>query len=236
MTGVLFSIPVSVRWRGKRLGWREWLGTVAVAGGLSMFLVAASPRAGTDQPSFGNWVLVMVGVGGLMALGVALGRAARGAARASLYGVAAGAAFGLLAALTKASTGLLQDGAAAFFGAWQPYTMAVVAALGMIVQQSAFQAGPLPASIPVMDATEPTVAVLIGVFVFAEAVGTSALALAGEAVGICAILAGIVALDRSPVVLELFDQDLAGRTGHPAPARTAVSSPNGGAPVTDGAQ
>jgi hypothetical protein len=123
--------------------------------------------------------------------------------RPLFYGLAAGAAFGLLAALTKASTHLLGQGAGTFFSSWQPYAMAVVAVGGAIVQQSAFQAGPLPASLPVMDAVEPTIAVCIGVFAFNEHVGTSPLALAVQAAGVAALLYGIVALDRSPVIAEL---------------------------------
>jgi glucose uptake protein GlcU len=81
--------------------------------------------------------------------------------------------------------------------------MAVVAVLGAIVQQSAFQAGPLATSLPVMDAAEPATATLIGVFAFHENLATSALAVSGEVIGICALLAGIVALDRSPLVIEV---------------------------------
>lgn len=203
VTGILFSIPMAVRVRGMRLHAREWLATVAVAGGLATFLVAASPTEGVPEATLGKWVLILVAVGGVMVLGVLVGQSARGPLRASSYAVAAGAAFGLLAALTKASTHLLSQGATVFFSSWQPYALAVVAVLGAIVQQSAFQAGPLPASVPVMDAMEPTVAVLIGVFAFAEHLATDAGSLALEALGIVLLLAGIVTLDRSPVVLEL---------------------------------
>lgn len=220
MTGLVFAIPLAVRYRGKRLGRREWAGTVAVASGLAAFLAAASPTEGLPEAAWIRWLFILVAVGGLMALGIGCGRVLAGPARATLYAVSAGAAFGLLAALTKSSTWLLGHGAVAFFTAWQPYAMAVVAVLGAIVQQSAFQAGPLPASVPVMDAMEPAVAVLIGVFAFGEHVGTSPAALAFEALGIAALLAGIVTLDRSPVVLELHETG-----GEPdAPARSGASA------------
>ena len=203
VTGLLFAVPMAVRWRGRRLGPREWAGTVAVGAGLAAFLAAASPTDGVPTTSWDRWLLMLVAVGGLMALGIVVGGALSGALRASAYALSAGAAFGLLAALTKASTHLLSEGAGVFFTSWQPYGMAVVAVAGAIVQQSAFQAGPLPASVPVMDAVEPTVAVLIGVFAFSEQVATSVGALAFEALGILLVLAGILTLDRSPVVLEL---------------------------------
>jgi glucose uptake protein GlcU len=81
--------------------------------------------------------------------------------------------------------------------------MAGVAVAGAIVQQSAFQAGPLPASVPVKDAVEPSVAVLIGVFAFNEHVSTTPVALLFEALGVALLVVGIVSLDRSAVVLEL---------------------------------
>jgi drug/metabolite transporter (DMT)-like permease len=203
VTGLLFAVPMSVRWRGRSLAPRDWAGTVAVGTGLAAFLAAASPSAGVPETTWDKWVLILIAVGGLMALGIVVGGALSGALRASAYGVSAGVAFGLLAALTKSSTHLLGQGASTFFTSWQPYAMAVVAVCGAIVQQSAFQAGPLPASVPIMDAVEPTIAVLIGVFAFAERLGTSIGALTFEALGILLLVAGIVTLDRSPVVLEL---------------------------------
>ena len=226
VTGLLFAIPLAVRLRGRRLGPREWSGTIAVAGGLAAFLVGASPSDGVPQTTWIRWALILIAVGGLMAFGVLLGGLLRGPARASAYAISAGAAFGLLAALTKASTHLLSEGASTFFTAWQPYAMAVVAVLGAIVQQSAFQAGPLPASVPVMDAMEPAVAVCIGVFAFNESVDTSIGGLTFQALGILLLLWGIVSLDRSPIVLELQ-----AREPREDPPRV-----NAGAGVTDGAQ
>jgi drug/metabolite transporter (DMT)-like permease len=210
VTGLLFAVPLAVRWRGRRLGPTEWAGTIAVGAGLAMFLAAASPSDGVPTTSWERWLLMLIAVGGFMAFGILVGGAVGPPLQASAYALSAGAAFGLLAALTKTSTHLLGEGASVFFTSWQPYMMAVVALAGAIVQQSAFQAGPLPLSVPVMDAVEPTVAVLIGVFAFSERLSTTPAALAFIALGICTLVAGIVTLDRSPVVLEL---QAAGPTG-----------------------
>jgi drug/metabolite transporter (DMT)-like permease len=228
VTGILFAIPLAVRRRGRRLGAREWAGTIAVGAGLAAFLAAASPTDGVPQASWDKWVLILIAVGGLMAAGIVVGGAVSGALRASAYGLSAGAAFGLLAALTKAATHLLSQGAGVFFTSWQPYGMAGVAIAGAIVQQSAFQAGPLPASVPIMDAVEPSVAVLIGVFAFSERVATSAGALTFEALGILLMLAGIVTLDRSPVVLELAPL----RGGQPASLARSSSANSGNCEAT----
>ena len=223
VTGVLFAVPLAVQLRGMRLRAQEWIGTASVAAGLALFLVAASPGEGEPQTSLARWMLILLGVGGLMALGIIVGETLHGPVRASVFALSAGAAFGLLAALTKTSTWLLGQGATTFFTAWQPYAMLGVAIAGAIVQQSAFQAAPLPASLPVMDAVEPTVAVLIGVFAFDEHLATSIGALASEAAGILALLTGIVLLDRSPVVRALHEN-------WPA-ARSEAQVDGSGAPV-----
>ena len=232
VTGLLVAVPLAVRWRGRRLGPAEWAATVAVSLGLASFLAAASPEDGVPQTTWNRWLLMLIAVGGFMALGIVIGRALTGPVRATAYGFAAGAAFGLLAALTKTSTHLLGEGAATFFTSWQPYAMAGVAAAGIIVQQSAFQAGPLPASVPVMDAVEPAVAVLIGVFAFTEHVSTTPVALLFEALGICLLVGGIVVLDRSPVVLELHEPNADGTDRQPASRARSSSAKSGNREAT----
>src|SRR5438067_5034376 len=73
VTGLLFAVPLAVRWRGRRLGRLEWLGTVAVAGGLAAFLVGASPSEGVPETTWVRWVLILIAVGGLMVVGVLVG-------------------------------------------------------------------------------------------------------------------------------------------------------------------
>lgn len=206
VVGLLVALPIAVRLRRRRLGVREWLGTVAVAGGLAMFLAAASPGPGTDEPSLAKWIGIIVAIGALMIVATLIGRSSRGMLRPSMYAVAAGASFGLLAALTKTSTSLLSRGAVEFFTSWQPYSMGAVAVVGAIVQQSAFQAGPLPVSLPVMDAMEPTVATLLGVVAFGETVSLGVAALVFQVIGMLGLLGGIVTLDRSPLIHELEDK------------------------------
>ena len=93
------------------------------------------------------------------------------------------------------------------------------------MQQSAFQAGPLPASLPVMDAVEPTVAVCIGVFAFNEQLGSSPLAIAIQVAGVCALVVGIVVLDRSPLIAEMQRNEPAdGDAADGQPARRVRSS------------
>src|SRR3954462_12598971 len=101
VTGLLFAVPMAVRWRGRRLGPREWAGTIAVGAGLAAFLAASSPADGVPQTTWDKWVLILIAVGGLMALGIVVGGALAGALRASAYAVSAGAAFGVVGGHTQ---------------------------------------------------------------------------------------------------------------------------------------
>src|SRR5581483_447737 len=73
VTGILFSIPLSVRWRGMSLGAREWTGTVLVGAGLATFLAAASPSEGLPRTSLTKWMLILIEVGGVIVVGVTTG-------------------------------------------------------------------------------------------------------------------------------------------------------------------
>ena len=57
-------------------------------------------------------------------------------------------------------------------GHWEPYALVVLGALGFVVNQRAFQAGSLTASLPTLTVVEPIVAALIGITMLHETVPT----------------------------------------------------------------
>ena len=61
-----------------------------------------------------------------------------------------------------------------------PYLLVLVATTGTVLQQSAFHAGALQASVPTMIVLEPVVAVLLGILVLGEQ-----LTVHGPAVMVC---------------------------------------------------
>jgi hypothetical protein len=129
-------------------------------------------------------------------------RRARGPVRASALGFAGAVVSGLQSALFSASLHLLGSRGWETFARWEPYSLVVASILGGFLIQNAFQSGPLAASSPVVDATLPMVSIGLGVLVFGEHVRTSVPGLAGAGVGLALLVAGIVALDTSPVVRE----------------------------------
>jgi xanthosine utilization system XapX-like protein len=68
----------------------------------------------------------------------------------------------MAAALTKATAAGLREGIGHVVASPAPYAVVAVGLLGMVVVQSAFQAGPLIASMPVLIVVEPLVSIGIG--------------------------------------------------------------------------
>jgi drug/metabolite transporter (DMT)-like permease len=218
MTELLAALPISMRWRGTRMGPREWLGAFAVTFGLCIGLVSAEPRAGIAAPSPAAWIPALAALAGLAALAVAAGRRAGGPVRSSLYAAAAGAVLAAQAALLKSVITLLRHGPLPALSSWQLPVMIAASIVGLLLVQSAYQAGPLAASMPVIDAVNTAVAIILGAILFREQIRTG-LWLAGIAAGIVPLFAGIVLLDTSTRVRRLqraeFTERQAAATGDP---------------------
>lgn len=197
---------------GSRLGRKEWTAVLAMSGGLAMALATAAPSAGRTPLSGVQWA---IGIGAsLVLIGVlaVVGRRGEGARRAAYFGVAAGSAFGLTAALMKSMTDAFAQGIAAGFTAWQLYLMVATGALAMFLLQNALQAGRLAASQPGLSIADPVVATIWGLALFGETARTG-LFLLPEIIGIALIVSGVLLLTRSPLL-----SDEAGRHEQDDPA------------------
>ncbi|SRR5579875_89034 len=202
VTELLFALPISVRWHGMRMGPREWAGALAVACGLGVGLASAAPRAGRPFPPILSWGLALAVVAVLATTAVAVGRRSAGPLRSSLFALAAGLVLATQAALLKATIALFRQGFVAALGSWQLWAMVLASFIGLLLVQSAYQAGPLAASMPVVDAINPTAAIGLGLVLFDEHVRTGVW-LAGVVAGLVLLFGGIVALDTSPLVQRL---------------------------------
>jgi drug/metabolite transporter (DMT)-like permease len=197
---VLFAIPISVRLHGMKLGWQEWAGVIAVAGGLAAAITLADPKPGNPIAPLTAWAPLVGILAVLTAGGVVGGRRLRGPNRASSYAFAAAILMGLEAAFMDASTRRFEGGVVAGLSSWEPYAMAVCSLTSLLLIQSAFQAGPLAASMPVADGVQPVLSIGIGLALFGDQVTGSAIRLGLAAAGIGVLLGGVFLLDTSPVV------------------------------------
>jgi len=115
-----------------------------------------------------------------------------------LFAFTTGALFGITAALTKASVVLIDHDGFGALGHWEPYALVVLGALGFVVNQRAFQAGSLTASLPTLTIVEPIVAALIGVTMLHETVPTDGvLEWIAVAVAVVAMIVATIVLSRS---------------------------------------
>lgn len=199
VSGLLFALPLGAALHRRRLSRTDWLGAVAVVAGLAVFVSVAHPSAGR-APSGVAWVIVLtLGLGVVAAL-IARSPREPGAARATYLGAACGALYGVNAGLVKATGHLLDRGALHALQAWEPYAVVILGATGFLLAQSAFQAGPLGASLPAITAADPIVASLVAVLAFHEHVAGGAPAVALQIGAAAAIVAGVWVLARSPLV------------------------------------
>jgi hypothetical protein len=121
------------------------------------------------------------------------------ARRALLLGAATGIIYGVTSAVTERTGHVLYGGVLHALATWPPYVLAAASILGLLVNQSAYQAGDLRQSLPVLTVAEPIVAIVIGQFLFGEHIDSSALAITGEVVGLVLMTAGVVQLGRMSV-------------------------------------
>ena len=217
---MVFAIPLSARLQRMRLTTREWLGVAAVTGGLVAALSGARPHRGHTTAPLTDWLLTLGAVGAATAGALLLSRALTGAARASLTALAGGIVMGSQSVFLAVTIDRLQQGVLALLTSWQTYLLVAASVGGLLLIQSAFQEGPLAASMPVFDAGEPAVAVLMGVLLFDETLHTSPPALGVTALGVAVLLVGIVVLDTSPLL-----ETLHRRQAHDGPAPVGREHP-----------
>ena len=125
-----------------------------------------------------------------------------GGGGALLLAVAAGITLGFSAALTKATVTILAAGVRRMLASWEPYALALVGFSGLLLAQSAFQAGPLAASLPTITVVDPLASSIFGVTILGERVATDRLSLALEVAAAAVIGGGIIALTRTREAVE----------------------------------
>lgn len=202
-TNLLFAMALSRHRTGQRLGRQGWAGLWLLAGGVAAFLVAGEPKGGQAVSSpLRHWLVIGVVVG-LALLLTAFAKRSRSGVSPALLAVAAGLLYGLQDALTRVSGQRLSDGGwAALVTGWQPYAVLVLGVTGLILVQSAFETGPLRMSLPALTAAQPLAGIACGIGFLGDQVRTDTGALAWQAAGLAAIVAGIVLLGLHPAMPE----------------------------------
>jgi drug/metabolite transporter (DMT)-like permease len=205
-TELLFLVLILGVWFRYHLGWREWGGSVAAAGGLAAFLVAAAPGGGDLVPTRHTWLVVFVVIGAASVAFAGLGFIGPRWFRAAMFGSSGAVVFALSAALTKQLTLLISDGWGHVFTDWDPYALVATGVIGLFLIQSSFHAGPVTASQTSLTVIDPVVSVLLGIYLFHDRLQTAGWRLPVELVAVVVVVGGVFLLSTSPLVAGAKDE------------------------------
>lgn len=200
-TEVLFALPMIAHRNRLPLRRKGIIGGLGVATGMAIFVAVAPPTGGVSTPDLAAWAPALAGITALTVLSASVGLRSRGTARVIWLATATAVLYALVNAVTKSSIGLLMTRGAGVLGTWELYTLMAAGILSGLFGQSAFNAGPLSLSLPVIDTIEPVSSVILGAAVFDERLARSPGLLALQLIGGAIAAVGIVVLSRSPVTL-----------------------------------
>ena len=202
---LLFALPLIARSRHIRLTAAHWTAGAAVAGGIATFLAVAPTSEGATERPFRAWLPLLAVVCALLVVGAIALRRASDRVRAMTLGGVGAVEFGVVVALSKSVVHQLDADGWGVLAHWELYALAVFGILGTLLAQSAYQAGSLAASLPIIDTVEPISGVVIGATLFHERLAASPELLAVQLLAAGLAVLGIVLIDRSALVRDQPD-------------------------------
>jgi drug/metabolite transporter (DMT)-like permease len=172
VTGLVFALILRQRFEHHQITRRQVSWAMALSGALAGFLLlatngtSAAPLKSADRlPAIGAGIVGAI----LAAACVEIGRRQRSEGRsAALLGVAVGLVYTATAALLKALTATAVRDPLHVLVSWQLYVVIALGATGLLLNQLAFQAGPITASLPATASVDPLLSIVVGVFVYDE--------------------------------------------------------------------
>jgi drug/metabolite transporter (DMT)-like permease len=191
---LVIALPLGRRFTDQKVSRRVWLGALAMVVGIVLFLSVGSPQGGTSSPSASAWWSAGLGALVVVAVLANLGRHRRGAAKALLFGSAAGVGFALQASVTKVFVTLVGKGPATLLTSWTIWVLMASAVIGFVLQQSALKTGVLAPAMASSNAVTLFASVVFGATIFGESLSSGGGRLAPAIVGLSVALVGIVLL------------------------------------------
>ena len=199
-TDVLFALPFIARRNRRGLTRRDAAGALMVTAGIVVFLAVSPPTGGRSAPGLVAWMPAFAAIGILAGGSAVAALRVRGRPRVVWLAAAAACFYGLLDALTKSTVDIISARGGGVLFTWEPYALLAAAIMGALFGQSAYGAGALSLSLPVIDTVEPVSAVVIGATVFGERLASSPGHLAFQLAGGAVAVVGIAVLSSSSIV------------------------------------
>ena len=221
-SGLLFALALAA-WRDRRLLSRaEWAATLAVVGGLAVFLMVGQPTGGQRIASSAVLGIAAAAATALIGLCVILAGRFTAYRRALLFGLGGGVAAGVTDALIKSVTVLVTGHLLGLLTDARLYVLIVVGLLTYTIQQNGYRAAGLAAFLPAFSVLEPVTGVLLGLVIYHERLTDGPAQIAVELAACAAMTWGIVRLARSDMVSGAHP--VAG-PAPPTPASTPLAQP-----------
>jgi drug/metabolite transporter (DMT)-like permease len=214
--GLVFLAIFAERFFGLHLGRRQWVGVIVTAAGLAIIGLTSGP--GVDETRrFALAALIAIECGVLVAA-VAVTSTYRRLPRAAqglLLGAAAGALFGVSDIAIKFLAGAVGGGLLELISPW---TVAALAASVVAFYASArgLQLGPGVEVIALTSIAANLTAIVGGILVFRETIGTGALEITGRMLAFCLVVAG-AGLIPAPVRATHSSSDASGEATKASP-------------------
>ena len=196
-TSLLFALPISARVNGSRISRRQGVWAALLAAAVAVIVIEGDPSEGLQRAGISVWLPVIGILGALVVSGLVVAKLLAGRPAAAVLGLVSGALWGLFAVLTKGVVDRLDEGVWAVLTMPELYSWAVVALLATAIQQSAFRAGSLAASLPAVNVSEPLVGSALGILVLGEALSPGRIGWFSLVAAVAVMVAAIVALARS---------------------------------------
>lgn len=174
ISGLLFALVLRQLHDGHSVTARHVMWAVLLAGAIAGFVVLAGNGNGNGSAVRDAADRLPAAVAGLLglvltAVCIALGRRQRGTGQAAaLLGIAVGVIYAGTASLLKSLTDIAARSPVDVVTSWQLYAVAALGLAGLLLNQLAFQAGPITASLPATAAVDPLLSIVIGVLVYDE--------------------------------------------------------------------
>jgi hypothetical protein len=186
---VLLAWPAE-RWFGFELGRREWLGLGLAGAGLALLAVTADP--GSQAHSSYSVAPMLAFEAGLLAIGALLllsgTRGGAAARHGVLLGVAAGVLIGVSDVALKALAGTVPSDLVSLLGPWT-LTAIVASVLAFFAVARGLQIGDAIPVIALSSIAANSTAILGGIIVFGDPMGSGAVEIIARSVAFVAVIA-----------------------------------------------
>ncbi len=196
VSNLIFALEVGSILKKRRPSLMDLSAAGITSLGIGLFISAAKPQEGKGLGSFKGWLLVGVIVTLLVLLFSFLSKSRSSNKKALLLAGASGMLLGFMAASIELSAKELTRGFVHALLTPAPYMLMVTGLLGILLVQSAFQAGELRFSLPLLTVLQPFVAILIGIFIMGEKISMRSIDPALELIGIGITVVGVIILGR----------------------------------------